>query len=469
MEKIGVVILGAGLGKRLGGELPKVLHKTSEKSLIAHVLDSVLPLNPERIAVVTGYKRELVEKTLSDLYPAAPLKFAYQAEQKGTGHAVLMAAGLFEDFVGTVVILYGDAPLLSTDSIRHLLRLHHETKATVSLVTAHLSEPAAYGRIIRDVKSNQVVSIKEAKDCSAQDLLIQEICQGSYAVDSAFLWPAVQGLKNDNSQKEFYLTDIIAKAASEGQHVSSFPLPAVEEALGVNDQYDLQLVNQELNARRLRALMRSGVIIRDLGSTFIDLSVTIAPGVIIGPNVQVRGATTLSPRVLIDGTATISDCKVGEGAHIKLGVVAEGASIGPDASIGPFAHIRAGTELGAEVKIGNFVETKKALLKKGVKASHLTYLGDCTIDEDSNIGAGTITCNYDGYQKYQTTIGKGVFIGSNSALVAPIIIEDGATIGAGSVITERVKSNSLAVTRSPQIAKADWSTRKRTLMEKIKK
>jgi bifunctional UDP-N-acetylglucosamine pyrophosphorylase/glucosamine-1-phosphate N-acetyltransferase len=468
MEKIAVVILAAGLGKRLGGELPKVLHETSERPLLAHVVDSILPLNPDRIAVVTGYRRELVEDALAKRYPHAPIKFAYQAEQRGTGHAVKMAAPLFSDFVGTIVILYGDAPLLRTESIQHLLRLHQESKATASLVTALLPDPASYGRILRDPKTNQVTSIREAKDCSAEELLIKEICQGSYAVDSAFLWPAVEGLKDNNAQKEFYLTDVVTKAASEGQRVASYPVPQIAEALGVNDRYDMQLVNQELNARRVRALMRAGVVVQDPLSTFIDASVSIAPGVILGPNVQIRGACTLEAGVVIDGTATITNCKIHDGAHVKLGVVAEDATLGAGSSVGPFAHIRPGSDLGPEVKIGNFVETKKAVLKKGVKASHLTYLGDCVIDEETNIGAGTITCNYDGYQKYQTTIGKGVFIGSNSSLVAPVTIEDGATVGAGSVITERVEKDALAVTRAPQLSKAGWSQRKREIMTKKK-
>lgn len=468
MEKIAVVILAAGLGKRLGGEMPKVLHETAERPLLAHVIDSVLPLNPERVAVVTGYKRELVEKMVTTHYPEAPIRFAYQAEQRGTGHAVQVAGPLFSDFVGTIIILYGDAPLLRTESIRHLLRLHHESKATASLVTAILPDPAAYGRILRDPKTNHVNSIREAKDCSAEELLIKEICQGSYAVDSAFLWPAVEGLKDNNAQKELYLTDIITKAASEGQRISSLPVPQNAEALGVNDYYDMQLVNQELNARRVKKLMRAGVVISDPQSTFIEASVSVAPGVVIGPNVQLKGKSSVHSRVVIDGTAIISDCLLAEGAHIKLGVVAEGATIGPGASIGPFAHIRAGSELGPEVKIGNFVETKKAVLRRGVKASHLTYLGDCTIDEETNIGAGTITCNYDGYQKYQTTIGKKVFIGSNSSLVAPLTIEDGATVGAGSVITERVEKDALALTRAPQTSKSGWSTRKRDVMVKKK-
>lgn len=447
--------------------------RTSENRLISHVLEAVVPLAPRRIVIVTGHKRELVEEAVKEHLLAAgnlsaktAVSFALQNEQLGTGHAAKCALVGLSGFSGIVLILYGDTPLLKTDTISSLIQFHRSKKATITLLTAKLADPAAYGRVIRTSSDGDVTAVIENRDCSPQQRLIREINVGVYAVDSAFLGPALESIENNNSQREYYLTDIIAKAHREGQTIAGYETLDPAEALGVNDQADLSIINGHLNKARLLALQRSGVSLIDPSSVYLDPQVTIMPSAQIGPNVQLLGNTSIGERVILEGSAWLRDCEIADGAHLKFGVRAEEAKIGRDCAIGPFAHLRPGTVLDAECKIGNFVETKNARLGKDAKASHLTYLGDCEIGESSNIGAGTITCNYDGYKKSKTTVGKNVFIGSNTSLVAPVEIEDGATVGAGSVITKTVEKDSLAFTRAPQVSKAGWSARKRKLVTK---
>lgn len=466
-ESVAVVILAAGLGKRMGLDTPKVLVSTRRMPLLHHVLQTVQSLAPDRIVVVTGHKRELVHASVEkDFGTDAGITFAHQPEQKGTGDAVRCALPALDGFIGTVVILYGDSPLVSAATITELLRTHRQTNSTVALLSIEADPSVPYGRILRDKDSRRLLGIREAKDCSPEEHRITEMNSGVYAVDSAFLAPAVSELKNDNVQKEFYLTDIVERAVKEGQRVEAILAKNPAELFGVNTLAELAMINSQLHDRKIASLIDSGVIIDDPKTVYIDETVTVAPGARIGPNVQLRGTTSIGPKVVLEGSALIRNCTVGAEATIKFAVSAEDASIGAHASVGPFAHLRGGTVLGDHVKVGNFVETKKAVLAEGAKASHLTYLGDCTVGADTNIGAGTITCNYDGYNKFKTTIGSGVFIGSNSALVAPVTIEDGATIGAGSVITKSVERDSLAVTRAPQVAKAGWSKRKRETVSK---
>jgi bifunctional UDP-N-acetylglucosamine pyrophosphorylase/glucosamine-1-phosphate N-acetyltransferase len=472
-QKIAVVVLAAGLGKRMQSDLPKALAKTRERSLIEHVLMSAAEVNPERVIVVTGHKGELVEnearKGIAEkTWSCKNLLFARQAEQRGTGDAVKSALPALKDFMGTVLILCGDMPLVRPETLKNLLSLHQEEQATLTLMSLITPKPASYGRVVREKSGGPVVRIVEARDCAPEELAITEINAAIYAVDSAFLEPAVNDLKNENAQKEYYLTDIVSKAATEGQTISALVMHDEKEIQGVNTRYELGLVNSSLLEKKRKELMESGVEIVDPGSLFLDSSVTVAAGAKIGPNVQLLGNTVIEAGVEIEGTAYILNCKVKRAAHIKFGVRMEDAVVGESAAVGPFAHLRPGTVLGAEVKIGNFVETKKAKLDKGAKASHLTYLGDCHVGEEANIGAGTITCNYDGYSKFETKIGRDVFIGSNSALVAPVTIGDGATVGAGSVITKDVEKDSLAFTRSPQVAKAGWSKTKREKSKKKK-
>jgi bifunctional UDP-N-acetylglucosamine pyrophosphorylase/glucosamine-1-phosphate N-acetyltransferase len=467
MEKICCIVLAAGMGKRLGGEVPKALAKTRERALVDHVLGALEQLNPEKTIVVTGYKRDLLESHLSSSPEAArhKIEFALQSEQLGTGHAVQCALPALAGFTGTVIITYADQPLFTAETLQHLVSYHTFKKATLSMITFHCPTRNSYGRIVRDKASGAIVCIREAKDCNPEELLIPEVNSGVYAIDSSFLTPAVTGLTNDNAQKEFYLTDIVEKAAKEGQTVAAFPIADSSEAAGVNNASDLHFVNKILAERQISRLTETGVLFDDAASSCIDPTVTIAPGVRIGPNVQLLGNTSIAAGARIEGTSLIKDSTIGEHVSIKLGCRIEGATIGAQSSVGPFAHLRPGTSLATEVKIGNFVETKNAVLADGAKASHLTYLGDCTVGRGTNIGAGTITCNYDGYKKSRTTIGEGVFIGSNSALVAPVTIGDNALVAAGSVITRDVQPEALAMGRAKQENKEGWAGRRRKVLE----
>jgi len=367
-----------------------------------------------------------------------------------------------------VLIVYADAPLIRGETLKLFLDYHLFKKATVSLISFTSPYPNPYGRIIRNRVSGDVEQIVEAKDCNIEELLIDEVNSGIFAVDSSFLKPAIDSLKNDNAQKEYYLTDIVGKATKEGQRVTGFKLHDSNEALGVNTPSELETVNRILAQRRISNLIDDGVLFDDPGSCFIDAGTALAPSASIGPNVQLRGQCKIEAGVIIEGTAIVINSYIKKGAHIRLGCRIEDSIIGENTVVGPFAHLRPGTVLGNEVKVGNFVETKNAKLADGAKASHLTYLGDCTVGENTNIGAGTITCNYDGYKKSTTTIGKDVFIGSNSALVAPVTLNDGVTIGAGSVITKDIPEYALALTRPELTVREGWSKKKRQTSQKKK-
>lgn len=465
MEPIAVVVLAAGLGKRMGLDLPKVVVSSRERPLIQHVLSSAAQLRPERIVVVTGHRRELVEEAVragveSGLYPGQAISFAVQEQQKGTGDAVKSALPALEGFKGTIIILYGDVPLIKPKTLEALLNRHHTTKATLTVLSLKSDQQFAYGKILRG-KDGQIEKVTEIKDCTPEQLLISELNSGVYAVDSAFLAPAVKELKNENAQKEYYLTDIVERAASEGQRVSSLITHDADEVLGVNTQVELANVNRALLRAQIEGFISAGVTVEDIQTLYVDPDVKIGSGSRVGPQVQLRGGTVIGRDVTIEGCAYITRSKIEDAAHIKFSVRIEDAVVGPAASVGPFAHLRPGTKLGEGSKIGNFVETKNAVLEKGVKASHLSYLGDCEIGAETNIGAGTITCNYDGVRKHKTSIGSEVFIGSDSCLVAPIKIGNGAYVGAGSVITKDVESDSLAFTRPPLMIKSGWAKRKR--------
>jgi bifunctional UDP-N-acetylglucosamine pyrophosphorylase / glucosamine-1-phosphate N-acetyltransferase len=464
VEPTAVVILAAGLGKRMRSDLPKVLIPADGKAMIEYVIDEALLLNPERLIIVTGHKRELVESLITKNFPdrcaSKTIRFALQAEQKGTGDAVRSALTELEGFVGAVIVVCGDTPLLSAETLKGLLEIHHRDHATVSLISVETQDPAQYGRIIRS-ENGHVSSIREFKDCSTSERLIHEINSGVYVVDSSFLPGALSKLENNNAQGEFYLTDIVGQAASEGQVVSCLQHFDLSELQGINNRIDLVEASRLLRERRILALIEAGVDIQNPATVEIAATAQIAAGVSIGAHTQILGKTTIAANCIIEGFCVLSDCIIAERTIIHQFVHASKATIGADSDIGPFARLREGTILAGENRIGNFVETKKASLEKGVKANHLSYLGDCAVGESSNIGAGTITCNYDGYKKSTTTIGKNVFIGSNSSLIAPVSIGDGATVAAGSVITKNVESDALGITRAEQKTVPEWSKNKR--------
>jgi len=364
-------------------------------------------------------------------------------------------------FKGSVLILSGDMPLITDQTLKKFCSLHETSKATLSILSGNLLNPGSYGRIIRDQTTGEVLKIQEARDCNAKELLCQEVNSGVYLVDSAFLTPAVENLKNDNAQKEYYLTDIVGKAIEEGQRVCSLPVQNTEEMIGVNTVAELMQVERVFQRRLIEDLAGKGICFADPTSVTIHPESKIGSGVTIGPNTFILEGCTIGDGVTIEGSCYIRELTVGKNTVLRFGLRGEESSIGAECTVGPFAHIRPNTTLEDGVKIGNFVETKSAHLKKGAKASHLSYLGDCEVGAESNIGAGTIFCNYDGKKKSRTTIGEGVFIGSNSALVAPLNIADRAFVGAGSVITKDVSSESLALTRAEQKEIKGWAAKRR--------
>lgn len=474
MEQTAVVILAAGLGKRMGSDLPKVLTDTVEKPLLNHVLDVSSELSPDRFVIVIGHKGELVreaaERWRSErAKQSGAIHFAEQVPQRGTGDAVRCALPALDAFNGAVLVLYGDVPLITLRTLNHLLEQHRSSKATVSLISFIPPNPGQYGRIIRD-SAGHPTKIVERKDCSPAEAAVQECNSGIMAVDSAFLAPAVSELKNDNKQGEFYLTDIVERAVKEGQRVEAVIIEDYREVEGVNNRNDLALVNSILLQRRRAELIERGVVLADPSSVFIDRGCQIAAGAQIGPQVQIRGESRIESGVVIEGNAYLRNVTVRSGALIKSFVRAEESEIGRGAQVGPFAQLRPGTVLGPDVHIGNFVETKKAVLDEGAKANHLSYLGDCEIGARTNVGAGTITCNFDGYtKKSKTIIGSEVSIGSNTSLVAPVRLHDGCAIGAGSVIRSDVPENALAVTRGELVVKAGWAEKKRAEKKAAKK
>ena len=435
MDNTAIIVLAAGLGSRMGQSIPKVLARTASGSLINHVLATACTLNPEHCIVVIGHQGESVQAEIESAnHEFNNLSFAWQKEQLGTGHAVSMATPELKNFKGTVVILYGDVPLIQTKTLENLIAFHEEEKNTVSVLSLNDGNNH-YGRIVRD-ENNQVKKIVEFKDCTAREKNISETNSGIYVVDSAFLIPAVDKLDNNNAQKEYYLTDIVEQAATEGQSLDALCINQAQEVQGVNTPSDLAKVNSYLSQLKIEALISEGVEFVLPESSYVDPTVEIAKGAKIGPNSQILGDTVIEEGVVLEGTNYLKNCEVGANTFIKLGCRIENSEIGNNCQIGPFANLRPESQIGSDCKIGNFVETKKVELADGVKAGHLSYLGDTRISNNTNIGAGTITCNYDGKNKHQTEIGADVFIGSNTALVAPIKIADGATIGAGSTISK---------------------------------
>jgi bifunctional UDP-N-acetylglucosamine pyrophosphorylase / glucosamine-1-phosphate N-acetyltransferase len=402
---------------------------------------------------VVGHGREAVEAELASRF-GARVRTALQPEQKGTGDAVRCALEALPEETARVVILYGDCPLVTPDSIRRLRDASAEVE--LALLVSTLESPKGYGRILRDA-SGSVVGIREDKDCSSEERAISEVNPGFYAVALPFLREALGALTTDNAQGELYLTDIVARAAERG---SVRDLPAdIESLRGVNDRFDLALAEATLMRRRNEALMRSGVSMRFPESVFVSADALVEPGASIGANVELRGRTKVESGASVDAGSILTDVVVHEGARVLPYTVATKSVIGPRAQVGPFAHLREKTELGPEAKVGNFTETKKTTLGRGSKVNHLSYVGDGEIGEDVNIGAGTIFCNYDGVNKHTTVLEDGVFIGSDSQLVAPVRVGKGAYVASGTTVTHDVPADALALSRVKQQNKEGFARR----------
>lgn len=443
-----VVILAAGKGTRMKSVLPKVLQPLAGKSLLAHVVATAKKLNPAEIIAVVGHQAELVKQE----FAAEGLVFVEQTEQLGTGHAVKQALPHINDD-DLVLILYGDVPLTSLQTLENLTDLVTE-QSPLALLTIELENPTGYGRIVRE--NGAIQAIVEQKDASAEQLKINEINTGIMAVKGSHNQIWLQRLDNNNAQGEFYLTDIIAMAVADGFKVASSNPAAEIEVLGVNDKLQLQDLERQFQRIQADDLMRKGATLLDANRVDIRGEVELGTDVQIDANVVFEGKVKLGNNVKIHTNCVLKNVEVGDNTEIHPFSHLEDSEVGESCQIGPYARLRPGSKLAAKAKIGNFVETKNAQIGAGSKVNHLSYVGDTQMGAGVNIGAGTITCNYDGVNKHKTIIGDGVFVGSDTQLVAPVTIEAGATIGAGSTITKNAPADKLTLSRSKQLTMPGW-------------
>ncbi|MFG3349134.1 bifunctional UDP-N-acetylglucosamine diphosphorylase/glucosamine-1-phosphate N-acetyltransferase GlmU [Streptomyces sp. NPDC048018] len=453
-----VVVLAAGEGTRMKSKTPKVLHEIAGRSLVGHVVSAARELEPEDLVVVVGHAREQVKGHLDAHY--AGTRTAVQEEQNGTGHAVRMALReLGRAPEGTVVVVCGDTPLLSGETLRALADTHVGDGNAVTVLTAEVPDATGYGRIVRDA-SGAVTAIVEHKDASDAQRAIREINSGVFAFDGVLLADALGKLRTDNSQGEEYLTDVLSILREAGHRVGASVAVDHREILGINNRVQLAEARALLNERLLERAMLAGVTVVDPASTFVDVTVTFEPDVTVLPNTLLLGATHLGEDAVVGPNCRLADTTVGRGARVD-NTVADSAVVGEGASVGPYAYLRPGTRLGAKAKAGTYVEMKNARIGEGTKVPHLSYVGDATIGDHTNIGAASVFVNYDGEAKHHTTVGSHCKTGSDNMFVAPVTIGDGAYTAAGSVITKDVPAGALAVARGQQRNIEGWVARKR--------
>ncbi|MFJ9414501.1 bifunctional UDP-N-acetylglucosamine diphosphorylase/glucosamine-1-phosphate N-acetyltransferase GlmU [Streptomyces sp. NPDC101227] len=457
-----VVVLAAGEGTRMKSATPKVLHAICGRSLVGHVVAASRELDPEHLVVVVGHAREQVRAHLAEADPA--VRTAVQHEQNGTGHAVRTALEeLSNDGValdGTVIVVCGDTPLLTGETLKRLSDTHAADKNAVTVLSAEVPDSTGYGRIVRDEATGAVTAIVEHKDASEAQRAIREINSGVFAFDGRLLVDALGRVRTDNSQGEEYLTDVLGIVREAGHRVGAAVAGDHREILGINNRVQLAQARRLLNERLLERAMLAGVTVVDPASTWVDVAVEFAPDAVVHPGTQLLGATRIGGGAEVGPNSRLTDTVVGEGAVASF-TVAEGARIGDGAQVGPYAYLRPGTDLGVRAKAGTYVEMKNASIGEGTKVPHLSYVGDATIGEYTNIGAASIFVNYDGEAKHHTTVGSHCKTGSDNMFVAPVTIGDGAYTAAGSVITKDVPPGSLAVARGQQRNIEGWVARKR--------
>ena len=450
-----VLILAAGQGTRMRSWRPKTLHRLAGIPLIEHVLRAAGALVPDSVGVVVGHRAEQVRAGLAD----TSLEFVHQTEQLGTGHAVLQAEPLLAGRRGSLVVLSGDVPLIRPETLRSLVDTHERTNAAVTVLTATVARSYGYGRIVR--KDGRLIRVVEERDASDAQRRLKEINSGIYALDLAPLFDALREIPASGAVGEVDLPGLVTVYRRRGLGVETVEVTDSDEVRGINSQTELAEVRQIVRQSKNEELMAAGVTIEDPATTYVDADVTIGPDTVIHPNVILEGHTTIGARCELHAGVRIVDSTLGDDVLVNNHCVIQGATIARTARVGPFAHLRPETRVGTAARIGNFVETKKTSLGDGSKANHLSYLGDATIGNDVNVGAGTITCNYDGTEKHPTTIGDRVFVGSGTALVAPVTLGNDAYVAAGSCITSDVPANALGLARSRQVNKEDWVTRRK--------
>src|SRR5882762_6213788 len=452
---LAVVILAAGKGRRLKSSLAKVLHRAGGRPLIEHVVRCCAPLKPKRIVTIVGHQAEQVTATLE----ALDGQIVLQQQQNGTGHAMLVAKRTLGN-AKIAVVLPGDAPLVRPETLKSLLAAHRTGNAAATILTAVLADPSGYGRIVRKTET-QVGAIVEESQLAPEQRELNEINSSIYCFTLAKLWPALAHVKPNNKHREIYLTDAIAALAAKGETVLAQIASDAREVLGCNTRADLAEVDRIFRERKREELMTAGVTIQLPETVLIDPDVTAGEDCTLEPGVQLLGKTKLGARCVIQTGSVLHDSILGDDVLVKAHTLIEESRLDSRTIAGPFARLRVGTHLKTGARVGNFVETKKAVIGEGSKVPHLSYIGDAKLGSKTNIGAGTITCNYDGVNKHHTSIGSRVFIGSDSVLVAPVRIADGAYIAAGSAITENVPADSLGIARSKQLNKKGWAAKKR--------
>lgn len=462
MKNCQAIILAAGAGTRMKSALPKVAHEILGKAMANYVIDEVLRAGIEDIVLVTGYGRDIVEGKLGK----REVTIALQEKQRGTGDAVRAAIKAVRRSKKNVLVLCGDAPLIRAATLKRLVRLHRREGATVTVLTGVLEDPSGYGRVVRE-PSGAIGRIVEEKDGSRDEKAINEVNSGSYVFNAKFLFENIEALVPDNVQREYYLTDLVYRAFFTGEKVSGYLAPDSDEIVGINSREELAFASGVLALRVAESLMKRGVTIEDPYNCYIGPDVKIGPDTVIEPGCVIRGMTKIGRNVRVGTGAYIEESDIKQAAEILPYCVVVQAVVGKGARVGPFAHLRPETVLLDDARVGNFVEVKKSRIGKGSKANHLAYVGDSTVGTNVNIGAGTITCNYDGINKHETIIGDGVFVGSDTQFVAPVKIGKGAVIGAGATVTDDVPPFALALSRAKQQNIGNWVIRKKP--ELIKK
>ena len=447
------IILAAGKGTRMKSDLPKVLHPVAGISMLEHVFRAVSAIEPDQTVTIVGHKADLVEQVL-----AGQTTFAHQTEQLGTGHAVMMAEPSLEGLSGQTLVIAGDTPLITGESLKSLIDFHINHKNVATILTAEADNPFGYGRIVRN-KDGEVLKIVEQKDATDFEQQIREINTGTYVFDNVRLFEALKNINTNNAQGEYYLTDVIGIFREAGEKVGAYMLRDFDESLGVNDRVALATAEGVMRRRINQAHMVNGVSFVNPEATYIDIDVELAPEVILEANVTLKGATKIGQAAVVTNGSYIVDSELA--AHVTVtNSMIEESIVEEGVTVGPYAHIRPGSHLAKDVHIGNFVEVKGSSIGENTKAGHLTYIGNAQVGSNVNFGAGTITVNYDGKAKYQTQIGNNVFVGSNSTLIAPLTIGDNALTAAGSSITEDVPADSVAIGRGRQVNKEGYALKK---------
>lgn len=443
---------------------PKVLHELAGRPMLHYVLEAAWEAGVARPVVVAGYGFDAVSEAARQAAPpGAGVEVVRQEPQLGTAHALLQAQAALRDFSGELLVLCGDTPLLTAGTLRELVAHHRSTGAAGTVLTADLDDPAGYGRVIRD-GAGRVCRIVEQRDASPEELAVREINTGIYCFSSPRVFAYARQVTPENAQGEYYLTDVVRLMVADGLRVSSWPAPRVEEVLGINDRVQLARAGEVMRRRVLERLMYGGVTVEDPASTFVAAGVEIGRDTVLRPFTIIEGKTRIGEDCVVGPGARLVDAVLGNGVVVQYAVVVE-AALGDRCIVGPFAYLRPGCEIAPGVKIGDFVEVKNARVGEGSKIPHLTYVGDAEIGAGVNVGAGTITCNYDGIRKHRTVIGDGAFIGSNANLVAPVVIGAGAYVAAGSTITRDVPPGALGVARSRQANIPDWVAKRKKQTE----